>query len=426
MSAWRDPNGMKRAFRVDVVANYAAVLISGAVGLVLMPVYARLLGERGWGMASLCLLIQTMVMVFDMGMSQTLPRDVAQARGEVGLRQRTLGLHIRAYLLVSGLVSLAGMLVIPYVVSAWFKDVSQDEVMVQAGRLAVLCGGMQLFNGASIGFWSGTQQQALAVRRTTFFLLARHSLTIYLLISFGSSLMTFLLAALMVALLETISNLHQVRLREGSIGWRSTSFTDCKDLVVRNQGVALSVLLGALVSQMDRIVLSRAMPAADFGVYAMVLSLGLAFLQLQYPLMTALYPQVALDRRMRLLPSNLGRMVVCAVLPCLLAGYLADVLLSCFLRRSDPGMEALTTFRWLLAAVSLNALYHVFYQYMVVGGAGRWLTVSNAVMLVWVFLVTFGQVESWGMIAGGVAWAGGAGLQLGSGLIWWFFNRRSD
>lgn len=426
MNPWRDSLGATRAFRIDVLANYAAVLVSGLVGLVLMPVYARLLGERCWGMASLCLLIQAIVMIFDMGMSQTLPRDVAQAGGGVHLRQWTLGVHIRAYLLVSGLVSLAGLMVIPYVVAVWFKGVSQDEGMVQAGRLAVLWGGLQLFNGACIGFWSGLQQQALAVRRTTFFLLLRHSLTFCLLMTLGSSLMAFLWTGLMVALLESIANLRQVRRQEGSMGWSRTSFSDCKDLVVRNQGVAFSVLLGALVSQMDRIVLSRALPVADFGVYAMVLALGLAFMQLQYPLMTATYPRVALDRSMRLLPSSLGRMVVCAVLPCLLAGYLADVLLPSFLRRTDPGVEVTAAFRCLLVAVSLNALYHVFYQYMVVQGAGRWLVVSNAVMLVWVFLVMFCQVEAWGMMSGGVAWAGGAGLQLGSGLLWWFHNRRSD
>lgn len=426
MSLLDDPMGMTRAFRVDVFANYAAVLIAGAAGLVLLPIYARLLGDRGWGMVSLCLLIQAIVMVFDMGMSQTLPRDVAKTMGDVDRRQKTIGLHIRAYLLVSGFVSLAGLLVTPYLVSTWFRDVGRDDVMVQASRLAVLWGGLQLLNGACIGFWSGSQQQALAVRRTTLFLLLRHFLTFCLLTSLGPSLMTFLWSCLLVTLLEVICNLRQVFRKEGSIGWRRTSFADCKDLFIRNRSVAISLLIGTLVTQMDRIVLSRAMPAADFGLYVVVLALGLAFLQLQYPLMTALYPRVALDRRMRLLPSNLGRMVVCVVLPCLLAGCLADVLLSLFLHRPDPGMGAMVTFRWLLAAVSLNALYHVFYQYMVVGGAGRWLAVSNAVVLVWVFLVTFRQVEAWGMIAGGVAWAGGAGLQLGSGLIWWFFNRRSS
>lgn len=423
MSGRPDTVGATRTFRIDVIANYAAVLLSGVVGLVLMPVYARLLGERGWGMASLCLLVQAVVVIFDMGMSQTLPRDVAQAGGNVEQRQKTFGLHIRAYLIVSGAVTLAGLLATPYLVSVWFKSILHDEGMVQAARLAVVVGGLQLVNGACVGFWSGSQQQALAVRRTMFFLLLRHLLTLYLLMSLGSSLMTFLWVAVMVAFLEVTTNLHHVFRHEGSIGWRRTSFTDIKGLVVRNKGVAVSVLLGAVVSQMDRIVLSRVMPVAEFGEYVMVLALGLAFLQLQYPLMTALYPQVALDHCMRLLPSSLGKMVACGVLPCLFAGYLADVILSVFFHRPDPGVEAVATFRCLLAAVSLNAIYHVFYQYMVVDGAGRWLVVSNVAMLFWVSLVTFGQVEALGMISGGVAWAGGAALQLGSGLVWWVLNR---
>lgn len=411
------PSRPSKSFRVDLLANYVAVLISGGIGLLVMPLYARHLGDFAWGEVSLCLLIQSVTLVFDMGLSQMLPRDVAQALHAKRDRLTVLGCYFRLYFLLAAALSSMGALCVPLVVSRWFNDSNQGADLILTGQVAVIWGALQLLNGAVTGFWSGSQMQAKAIRRATFFVVLRHSLTFVMLWQWGGGALAFFLVAASVAALELIANIVRIRREEGGLGWGRTTFSDCARVVRVNRSIALGVLLGALVSQADRIILSRAMPPEAFGVYAMVLLLGLAFFQIQYPFMTAVYPRVAVDRDMVLMRANLLRMFLCGVLPCLIAGWGANEILGLYLHRSDE--NAVVTFRLVLLAVGVNAIYQVFHQYMVAGGAGRWLTASNLAMLVWVIFATHFRFDAWGMMSGGVAWAGAACLQLAFGLMWW-------
>lgn len=421
-----DSGGAARSFKVNVAANYAAVAISGGVSLALMPMYSGLLGDRAWGMVSLCMLVQSIVMIFDMGLAQTMPRDVAQASASQARLDSVLGAYVRTYLLLACVISMVGLLATPWLVSLWFKDADSNVTMVWAAQLAVLCGATQLLNGACLGYWSGTQQQALAVRRTAMFLVARSILILTVLNWVDRSVTAFLSCMLVAYSVELLSNLNLLRRARTHVGWHHAVFKDGVKLMRRNSGVAVSVLLGALVSQMDRIVLSRSITASDFGVYTIVLMLGLAFMQLQYPLMTALYPRVALDHQRTMLAGNFLKMLVVCVMPCCVVAVVAGWVLPVYLGRQSWGADAILTFRWILAGVALNALYQVLYQYMVVEGAGRWLMVTNFMNLLWVFLITSALASEWGMLAGALAWFGCGVVQFVSGVLWWVVERRGD
>jgi O-antigen/teichoic acid export membrane protein len=413
-----------RDYRVDAVANYAVVLVSGLVSLCLLPVYARWLGEHAWGLLSLCMLVQSVVLILDMGLSQTMPRDVAQAGGHRDRARDVFGEYLRAYIGLGVFVSIAGALLVNTIAPLWFNTSLEDASTLPAFSLAVIAGAIQLVNGVCVGYWNGSQQQALSAQRTAFFLLVRSAVIVATLLWVDRSVNAFMLCCVSCYLLELMSNLLRLRRSMGSLGYADASLRSGMRLLVRNRGIAISVLLGALVSQLDRIVLSGVIPSATFGIYALVLSLGLAFMQLQYPLMTALYPRVALDRQQRLLPGNLVKMALVCALPCLVAATLAPWLIPAYLARDPLPASAVCTFRWIVAAVGLNAIYHVFYQYMVVAAAGRWLIGTNLLAMLWVALVTWTQGAAWGMESGGVAWFGAAGVQLLSGLMWWAYDRK--
>jgi O-antigen/teichoic acid export membrane protein len=420
-------NGIDRTdrdYRADVVANYTAVLVSGLVSLCLLPVYARLLGEQAWGLVSLCMLVQSVVLILDMGLSQTMPRDVAQATVQRDRARGVFGEYLHAYIGLGIVVSISGVLLIPRLSPLWFKDMAEDASTLTGFSLAVIAGALQLVNGVCVGYWNGTQQQALSAQRTAFFLLTRSAVIVALLLWVDRSVNAFMLGCVSCYLLEFVSNLHRLRRSMGSLGYAKASLCAGIRLLVRNRGIAVSVLLGAFVSQLDRIVLSGVIPAANYGIYALVLALGLAFMQLQYPLMTALYPRVALDREQQLLSRNLMKMAFVGVLPCMVAAWMASWLIPIYLTLDASPESAVSTFRWIVAAVGLNAIYHVFYQYMVVAGAGRWLICTNMLALLWVAGVTWSQGAAWGMKSGGVAWFGVAGVQLFSGLIWRIYNRK--
>jgi O-antigen/teichoic acid export membrane protein len=413
-------------YRSNVIANYAAVLLSGLFGLLLMPVYARMLGHQQWGVVSLCLLIQNVLVIADLGLAQTMPRDVAQAtvRGGRDGVAVVLSSYMQTYFSLALVLSLLGIVFIPIVVEQWFFDASAMPGMSGSARLAVLCAAVQLANSASLGYWSGSQQQAMVVRRTSMFLLIKHTMAIGGLMVVEPVAVIFMFCQLAGGAIEWLANMRLLKQEVGSTRPLQLGTRSRFALLRRNRAIVVSVVIGALVSQIDRIVLSREISASAFGVYAILLSLGLAFMQLQYPLMTAIYPRVALDSQRQLLLGNLKVIGGISVLPCLLVMLAAEPLISIYLREMVLPLGAMLAFRLILLSVALNAIYHVFHQYMVVANAGRWLVITNLVSLFVATVSILTQVNTMGLAAGGLAWFGASLTQVVSGLTWAFLRKR--
>lgn len=193
-------------------------------------------------------------------------------------------------------------------------------------------------------------------------------------------------------------------------------------VLAREAGVlALGVLIGMLVSQMDRIVLSRTVDVASFGRYVIVANLGLAFMQLQYPLIRAFFPRIvradAHGDAVSLWRLGGGVFVMC-VLPCLLVVAMTPWLLQFWLE--DPQMVADGTLplRLILGAVAVNAMYQLIYQRILSLGYSRLVVVINVLVLVIVAPLAIVIAPKYGVVTGGVIWMFASLVQFGLGFAW--------
>jgi O-antigen/teichoic acid export membrane protein len=412
------------AFQVDIAANYAALLLNGLLSLLLLPLYARWLGFAEWGVVAMCTLGLNLLAVFDFGLSQTMPRDVAAAQGGLGLGN-VFAIYRRCYRGLAVVVVILGLVAIPWVLGYWVQGDLRARNPWLAMVMCVLLGSVQILNACHLGYWSGRQKQALSARRTSLFLVGKHLVSICLVVFGAWRAEGYMLGFLLVSVIEYVSNAaliardFQSNKRPSQAGW-----ADVRVLLRGSGRVLMGIILGMAVSQIDRVALSRVLSAHDFGVYAMILSLGLAVMQFQYPVMQANMPTVVNDPNFLRIGNMFRVMLILGVLPCVIAAVFAAPLLYAWLGASNVSAHGVLNLRLLLLSVALNALYHVAYQYILALDEGGFLVLVNFISLISAICVLgYGSVAL-GALVGGVVWLTVSLVQCAMSMYWLILRQR--
>lgn len=211
------------------------------------------------------------------------------------------------------------------------------------------------------------------------------------------------------------------------IGQKGCSSVGLLELIAlaRDSGVmAVSVFIGMLISQMDRIVLSGYVSVAEFGRYVIVANLGLAFMQLQHPLVRAFLPKLvtAASGKMSNTIRQMGvSLVLLCVLPCIVVAVLAPQVLSLWIGDPTIVQEGVVPLRLILVAVAFNGLYQIVYQRMLVYGLAGSILKINIIILVVVFPLSIFCATKYGINGGGIIWVTVSVLQIILGL---FFTKK--
>ena len=406
----------------NILTNYLAVVWMGGLSIALIPFYLKRLGPDQWGVVAICMAIQGFLGLLDAGLGQIMPRDIARVAGDRNAEARVFRVFSRAYFGL-GLIGLVlGQASVPWLIAHWFNQgQGVGDGADLALRLVLVQFLFQFANNAHTGYWNGMQAQKLANFRQCFFGTVKHASALALVYLWRADALAYLLPFALVSALEWWANRRTVRRELGALVDEKVVISDFR-ILVREAGVlALGVLVGMLVTQMDRIILSRSVSVASFGHYIIISNLGLAFSQLQYPLMRAFYPKIsrAFKDKENVHIKNIGLyMAIACVLPCLIAAIMAPWLLSIWLGDSRIVEETLVPLRLILGAVAINSIYQLFYQQLLASGHFRIVIQINMFALVVVYLQLSFLAKELGIVAGGIAWLSLALIQLCFGYIW--------
>lgn len=409
----------------NVISNYVAVFWLGGLSLALVPFYLKWLGAQQWGLVAVCMALQALWGVLDAGLSQIMPRDVAR-QGATG-QARVYRIYARAYWLLGMTGFALGQILVPWLVTHWFNRGSGLDPWAElALRLVLVQFLFQFANSANVGYWLGREKQKLANIRQCIFGTLKHAGAVALILGWRADALAYLLPFVLGSVLEWWSNRYAVsRLLVEDPDFR-VKIRDLRALMGEAGTLAVGVLAGMLVVQIDRIVLSSVVDIEAFGRYVVVANLGLALMQLQSPLTRAFLPRlvgaVATDRRRTRVQLG-GAVLGLCVLPSVLAAIFAPFILDLWLGDRVIVVEGATTLRLIALAVAVNSIFSVIYLEIITRAKSGVILAINVVSLVVVFPVTFLLSEWIGVTAGGVAWMMIATLQLGLGG-WWFIRMK--
>lgn len=412
----------------NTASSFVALVWLSLLSIITIPLYIRLLGVSEWGMVAACASLQIISNFIDAGFSQIVPRWAAQeSQNPVRLHQHLI-LFRRIYIGLGLTMLFILQVSAGYLANSWFQVPAESANSLEfAIRVISFQFMFQFINNLNIGLWHGLQRQVLANVRTCGFGTLKHATALLALQTITPQAWVYALAFACVACLEVSINTISLRLPPSSALARTTN--DKVELAPVLKEVSIlsaGILVGLLVSQLDRIILSRTVEVGTFGIYSVVATLALAFLQLQAPLTRAYFPvlvksikidgQVASKDMRRLI----GGTIISCTLPALLACGFAPQILEIWLRDPLVVSQGSLPLRLLLLAVALNSMYGCIYLVIIAKGQSHRILQFNLISLCAAAVVTVLYGTENGLILGGLIWISTGLTQILLGLIWCF------
>lgn len=278
----------------NIVGRGASVLFS----LVFLPFYLRLLGTEGYGLVAFFLMLQAVFLLVDSGFSGAVTREVALLSSQQSTQRRILDLcrTFEVLFVVVGL-SVAGFVGVEsgFIAEHW---VNAEELSVTQVRNAIL------FMGVAIGL-----QLPFSMYQGALIGLQCHVVLNTILITVG--VMRGVGAVALLTLYEPSPSLFfswqalvsGVQLLAGHFTvWRYMPKTDSvprfdlaeiKPLWRFAAGLGAIGVTSTILTQVDKLVLSKMLPLSEFGYYSLATVVAGVPMLVAGSVQTAVYPRFA-------------------------------------------------------------------------------------------------------------------------------------
>lgn len=380
------------------------------MSVIFLPIYIRYIGIEAYGIIGFFAALQSLFFILDLGLSATVNRELARRSSTAVQADDTRDL-VRTlewiYWPTGALIAILVWAVAGLLAEHWLKLASLSvEQAATALRLLGIATALQWPVSFYAGGLSGLQRQVTLNVLNVVFATMRAVGAVCVLWLIAPTIEAYLwwqagISALQGAVYASVT---WTMLSGGS---RAPSFQLSQLRQVGGFAVGITgvTILSFLLTQTDRIVLSRILPLDDFGVYAFAASLAFALLRLVQPIVTAVYPrysQLAATgdlSAMIVFYHRTNQAISATVLPvtAVAAAFAQDLLL---LWTGDRALSAASApiFALLVMGSALNGLMNLPYALQLAHGWTRlafWINIVSVCIVVpaiWTMGREFGGV----------------------------------
>lgn len=284
----------------NILANYASQLYVTLIGIVMVPLYIKYMGAEAYGLVGFFAMLQAWFTLLDMGLTPTMARETARFRGGAtdALSYRRL---VRALEGVFLAVALAGggatFAAARYIARDWLQasQLPITEVMSAIQLMAVIIA-MRWMCGLYRGAISGSERLVWLGGYNSFIATMRFIGVLPILIFVGVTPTIFFSYQFSVAVLELAGLLSQAYRLLPSIpqGKRLPwSWSPLKPVVKFALTIAFTSSVWVLVTQTDKLVLSKLLPLADYGYFTLAVLVASGVMVISGPISGAIMPRMA-------------------------------------------------------------------------------------------------------------------------------------
>lgn len=386
------------------------------MGLVFVPLYIRYLGIEAYGLIGVFVLLQAWLSVLDMGMTPMLSREMARLTGGGHTPQsiRDLLRSVeRVYMGIASIIALGVAVAAPWLASNWLRaehlstsTVSQALTITGCVIAARWLGG--LYRNGIIGL----QHQVWLNGCTAFFATLRGGGVVLVLVWISPTIQAFFVYQGIVAASEALVLAMQMqRLLPASPRPARFQWSALHQVRHFAGGMAAITILAILLTQVDKLLLSRLLSLSDFGYYALASTVAGALYTMILPIRNATYPRltelvargdsVALTEAYHKFSQILTLMIVPAAL---VLALFSEHLLLLWTRDVATTQAVAPLASLLVIGTMLNGLMHMPYTLQLAHGWTRLTVVANSLAVLVLVPSIYIGVSAYGAIAAAVIW----------------------
>ena len=383
--------------KANLISNFLIQFWIALMGIGLVPIYVKILGVETYGLIGLFAVIGAWVSLLDMGMKPILSREMARFTGggnsAEGVRDLLRSLEFFSFLLAS--VIIAGIfLSSDWLAKNWLKVetisvLSVSESISIMGVIMAL-GFVQGLYGSCLG---GMQRHVQMNAMTAVIASLRGLGAIGVLMWISPTIKYFFLWQAFMALVSLMSFIYLTykvlpRTR------RSARFSIAEIVRVRKYGVGILgiTVISLLLTQMDKLLLSKFLTLTDFGYYTIASLAAGSLSMLSSPIVATWFPRLsqlhASDNEIELIKAyHLGAQLITVIVgsAAIVLMVFPEVVLSLWTRDAVLVKETSYLFMVMILGNLLNALMMIPYQTQLAFG---WTSLTVRINLIALPLVT--------------------------------------
>lgn len=400
----------------NLIANYAGQVWTAVMGLAFIPVYIRYLGIEAYGLIGLFAVLQSWLALLDMGLTPTLAREMGRYTGGAHTAEGIRDLLRSTEWIAAGIA--AGMALLVWAASEWLAGdwLKASELPAESVAQALATMGfvtaLRFVEGVYRSSVVGLQRQVLLNAATSALATVRWVGAIGVLAWVSPTLRAFFVWQAVVSLLA-IGVLSWATYAHLGTGKRPGRFSinALRPVWSFAAGMFLIALLAFLLTQIDKILLSRILSLREFGYYILAATVAGGIYMLVTPITQAVYPRMCEQQAngdtaafAETYHRGAQIMTVIVASTAVVIALFADVLLRLWTRDAELAQQS----GHLLALLTLGNMLHAFmgvpYHAQLAIGWTRLAIATNLVAIVLVVPAIFWSVPRYGAEGGAWAW----------------------
>lgn len=288
------------SLKKNILANYASQFYVTLIGIVMVPLYIKYMGAEAYGLVGFFAMLQAWFMLLDMGLTPTMARQTARFRGGAtdALSYRRLVRALEGVFLIVALVGGTAMFAASrYIAQDWLQASQLPIVEVQTAlqlmaiiiALRWMCG---LYRGAISGserlVWLGGFNSMTATLRFVGVLPVLMYVGVTPAIFFGFQLVIAVLefAGLLIFSYRLLPDIPPGQ----RLPW---DWKPLKPVLKFSLTIAFTSSVWVIVTQTDKLVLSRILPLAEYGYFTLAVLVASGIMIISGPVSAAIMPRMS-------------------------------------------------------------------------------------------------------------------------------------
>ncbi|WP_092215443.1 oligosaccharide flippase family protein [Desulfoluna spongiiphila] len=400
----------------NIIANFAGSIWMALMSLVFIPLYIHFTGIEAYGLVGFYATLQGVFALLDMGLSSTLNREMAGLSAEVG-REQEMRNMVRTLEFIYWGVAVAIVVVIVllsgYISQHW---VTAEHLSPETVREAVILMGIATGLQWPVSFYSGglmgLQGQVLLNVVNIIMATLRGVGAVLILWLVSPTIGAFFSWQIVVSGTTTLllagALWYSMPKSRGKACFQASVLRRIWRFAVGMFGISL---LATLLTQMDKIILSRMLPLEMFGYYTLSGVVALSLFRLIGPIFNGVYPRltqlVTLNDQFAIkeLYHRSCQVMSLMILPAaFVLAFFSRELLLLWTQNVVTAERAYLLVSLLVTGTALNGLMNIPYALQLAHGWTKLAFYVNLVSVIILFPLIFFMTKHYGAVGGASVW----------------------
>ncbi len=280
----------------NLVASIAASCWSAIIGLAVVPFYIRYFGIEAFGLIGFFGTLQALFYIFDLGLASTMNREIARfaATNQTEAAARLLSTLSYVYWLVALAIGVVVFVGAPTIATHWLRDSNLAPQQISTSLMLMgLVIALRWPTGLYQGVLQGGEHIMLASAISTGAITLSYLGALLIVMFVSPTLEGFFVWQALVAFLQASVTYFTAWRSLGTSPQHLFDLSELKRVWRFSAGLGVTAVLAVVLMQFDKVILSRLVPLADFGYYALAGLAPRTLYLLLTPVFTVIYPRLA-------------------------------------------------------------------------------------------------------------------------------------